>query len=299
MLEAIRLPPWHAHPDVWLLVVVVEGAYLWALSRWRPEAMPGSEQLDPPVRTRHVACFTLGMVAIWVASDWPIHDLAERYLFSVHMFQHMLISLVAPPLLLLGMPSWLLRRLIAPRPVNWAVRNLARPFYALVIFNAVIVFTHWPVVVDGVLAHHAIHFLSHVLLFGAAMLMWWPVVSPLPEMPTLSYPGRMVYLFLQSIVPTVPASFLTFGSSPLYRFYTHVPRIWGVSVMSDQMVSGLIMKLGGGAILWSVLAVVFFKWFALEEKGWDALAWRGVEREVQARFGRPGDRSSSEEVPQH
>jgi len=117
-------------------------------------------------------------------------------------------------------------------------------------------------------------------------------------MPTLSYPGRMVYLFLQSIVPTVPASFLTFGSSPLYHFYEHVPRLWSVSVMTDQQVAGLIMKLGGGAILWGTLAVVFFRWFAQEEKGWDALAWHGVERDVRARFGRGPDHEESQELSQ-
>ena len=240
----MALPSWHAHPDVWLLVLALEGAYLWAVSRLRPEPLPGAEEAERAVTPRQITWYTLGVAAIWVASDWPIHDLAERYLFSVHMFQHMLISLVAPPLLLLGMPAWLLRRLVAPRPINWAIRNLARPFFALVIFNVVIVITHWPLLVQGMLEHHPYHFLGHLVLFCAAVLMWWPVVSPLPEMPTLSYPARMVYLFLQSIVPTVPASFLTFGSSPLYPFYEHVSRIWGISVLTDQRVAGLIMKLG-------------------------------------------------------
>jgi putative membrane protein len=287
----MQLPAWHAHPDVWLLVLVLEGGYLWAISRLRPESPPGGEHAEAAVTRRQITWYTLGVAALWVASDWPIHDFAERYLFSVHMFQHMLISLVAPPLMLLGMPTWLLRRLIAPRPLQWAIRNLARPFFALVIFNAVIVITHWPLVMDGMLEHHPLHFVGHAVLFSAAILMWWPVVSPLPEMPTLSYPGRMVYVFLQSIVPTVPASFLTFGSSPVYHFYTHVPRIWGISVLTDQMVAGLLMKLGGGAILWGVLAVTFFRWFALEEKGWDALAWRNVEREVQSHLGKPDQRS--------
>jgi putative membrane protein len=282
----MRLPAWHAHPDVWLLILALEGGYLWAISRLRPEPT-GGEHAEAPVTRRQVTWYTLGVLTLWVASDWPIHDLAERYLFSVHMFQHMLISLVAPPLMLLGMPTWLLRRAVAPRPLNWAIRNLARPLPALVIFNGVIVITHWPLIMDGMLQHHPLHFVGHAALFCAAILMWWPVVSPLPEMPTLSYPGRMVYIFLQSIVPTVPASFLTFGSSPVYQFYVHVPRIWGVSVMTDQMVAGLLMKLGGGAILWGVLAVTFFRWFALEEKGWDALAWRTVEREVQSHAGRP------------
>ena len=106
-------------------------------------------------------------------------------------------------------------------------------------------------------------------------------------MPTLSYPGRMVYLFLQSIVPTVPASFLTFGTQPLYSFYATAPRIWGVSVLTDQTVAGLIMKLLGGAILWTVLAVVFFKWFFVEQQpGWDELKWRDVERDVRSELSK-------------
>ena len=124
-------------------------------------------------------------------------------------------------------------------------------------------------------------------LFLSATAMWWPVISPLPEMPTLSYPGRMVYLFLQSIVPTVPASFLTFGTQPLYSFYATAPRIWGVSVLTDQTVAGLIMKLLGGAILWTVLAVVFFKWFFVEQQpGWDELKWRDVERDVRSELSK-------------
>src|SRR2546428_11892604 len=156
----MRLPAWHDHPDVWLLVVVLGGAYLWALSRWRPAPMPGSEHDEPAVTRRQITWYTLGVVAIWVASDWPIHDIAERYLFSVHMFQHMLISLVAPPLLLLGMPAWLLRRVVAPRPLHLVVPNLARPLFAPLIFNAGIVITPLPLVMNGGLEHHAPHFVG-------------------------------------------------------------------------------------------------------------------------------------------
>src|SRR5207247_10448709 len=127
-----------------------------------------------------------------------------------------------------------------------------------------------------------LHFVGHVVLCSSALLMWWPVVSPLPEMPTLSYPGRMVYLFLQSIVPTVPASFLTFGSQPLYSFYVTAPRIWGWSALTDQTIAGLIMKIVGGAILWTVIAVIFFEWYALEQRGgWGGLGWRDVGEQVR------------------
>jgi putative membrane protein len=188
---------------------------------------------------------------------------------------------------LLGTPAWLLRRLVSPRPVRAVVSRLTRPFIALVLFNTVIVVTHWPLVMNQLLIHHPWHFVGHLVLFTSATLMWWPAISPLPDMPTLSYPGRMLYLFLQSIVPTVPASFLTFGTQPLYSFYVSAPRIWGVSVLTDQTVSGLIMKIVGGAILWAVIAVIFFKWYRVEQHGgWDELRWRDVEREIQAEMGR-------------
>jgi putative membrane protein len=278
------LPPLNVHLDVLSVVLVLEGAYLWAVLRLGPRVLPPGE---PPASRRQLIWFTSGAAVILVASEWPIHDLSEHYLFSVHMIQHTLISLVAPPMLLLGLPAWLLRRIISPRPVYAVLRQLTRPLIALVLFNGVIVVTHWPPVVNAMLEHHPLHLVGHVALFGTATLMWWPVISPLPEMPTLSYPGRMLYLFLQSIVPTVPASFLTFGSKPLYAFYEQAPRIWGWSAVTDQTIAGLIMKLVGGLILWSVIVVLFFKWYLVEQhEGWDELQWRDVEKDIRAEMSR-------------
>ena len=278
------LSPFHVHLDVLAVVLVLEGAYLWAIRRLGPRVLPRGEAA---ASRRQVIWFTAGVVTILVASEWPIHDLSEGYLFSVHMVQHTLISLLAPAMLLLGTPAWLMRRIIAPRPVHAVLRQITRPLIALALFNGVIVVTHWPPVVNGMLEHHAWHLVGHVVLFGSAALMWWPVISPLPEMPTLSYPGRMLYLFLQSIVPTVPASFLTFGSKPLYSFYEQAPRIWGWSPLTDQTIAGLVMKLVGGFILWSVIAVLFFKWYQVEQRdGWDELQWRDVERAIRSEMSR-------------
>lgn len=281
----MTLPPFDPHWDVVALMAALEGVYLWAVVRLGPRVLPKDERA---VTRRQLLTYTAGVLTLFVAAEWPIHDIAEHALFSVHMLEHLLISMIAPPLLLLGMPTWLLRRAVLPRPVNWVVRNLARPFIALVVFNTWLVFSHWPAVMDGMLYHHPWHFAGHVVLFVTATLMWWPVISPLPEMPTLSYPGRMVYLFLQSIVPTVPASFLTFGSAPLYTFYTHVPRLWGISVLTDQRIAGLLMKLAGGAVLWGVLAIIFFRWYAQEHAsdGWDALQWRDVEHDIRTELTR-------------
>ena len=96
--------------------------------------------------------------------------------------------------------------------------------------------------------------------------MWWPVLSPLPELPALSRPGQLIYLFFQSLAPTIPASFLTFGSTPLYRFYEGVPHLWGLSTVDDQRLAGLIMKIAAGLLLWGIIAVVFFRWASEEER---------------------------------
>jgi putative membrane protein len=222
-----------------------------------------------------------GVLTVWVASDWPVHDLSEKFLYSVHMTQHLLITLLAPPLLLLGTPAWLARELLRPAALYRAVRWLARPFPALVLFNALVVVTHWPTFVDATLGSELLHFAIHAALFLSALLMWAPVTAPLPELRPLTPPAQMLYLFLQSIVPTVPASFLVFAEKPIYRFYDTVPRLWNLSAAEDQRVAGLLMKLGGGLLLWLVIAVLFFKWHAAEEENdREARHWRDLEREI-------------------
>lgn len=270
--------PWHAHPDVWALILVLAGAYAVALRRIGPRSVHPIERV---ATRRQVLSFGAGLAALWVAADWPVHDLAEGYLYSVHMVQHLLISLVAAPLLLLGTPDWLQRWLLRPRALEGAVRFLGRPIIALVVFNGVIALTHVPVVVDASVRSEVAHFAIHAALFGSAVIMWLPVLNRLIELPKLSYPGRMFYLFLMSLVPTVPASFLTFGNTVLYRFYETAPRLWGISALSDMRVAGLIMKLVGGFLLWGVIAWYFFKWFGIEEReGVDVLEWGKVDREL-------------------
>ena len=146
------------------------------------------------------------------------------------------------------------------------VRALSRFLPALVIYNVVLIFTHWPVVVDAALRSGWVHFGVHTLLFLSSLIVWMPVVSPLPEIPRLQPLLRMLYLFTWSIVPTIPASFLTLGAHPLYKFYESVPHLFGLSTLEDQQIAGLIMKIGAGLLLWMIIAVVFFKWAADEER---------------------------------
>lgn len=274
------LPPWHLHPDVWLLFSSIVAAYL--LAARRHLAVTGE-----PTSRRAKMLFLAGMGALWLGADWPVHDLAEGYLYLMHMTQHLLFTLIAAPLLIAGMPAWMLRALLSPAPVRRAFRVITRPLIALVFFNAVLLFTHWPAIVEASVGSEPIHLALHVLIVSSALVMWWPVMSPLPEMPSLSAPGQMIYLFLQSLAPTIPASFLTFGHTPLYPIYAGFPRIWGVSALTDQLIAGLIMKLAGGLLLWTVIAVIFFRWFEQEQRdGLDRSAYQNVHREIGAELGR-------------
>jgi putative membrane protein len=276
----MALPPFHVHLDVFAVLGGLAALYLVAAGRH--ERATG-ERLEAGRRAR----FLGGVALLMLGATWPIHDLAEGYLYSMHMVQHMLFTFAAAPLLLTGMPAWMWRSLLKPAPVRAVWALLTRPLVALLVANGVLLFTHWPEVVSLSVRSELAHFSLHTVLLGSAVVMWWPVLSPLPELPPLSRPGQLMYLFFQSLAPTIPASFLTFGTEPLYPIYATFPRIWGVDPLTDQLIAGLVMKLIGGLILWIIIAAIFFRWGHEETtEGWDALKFRNVEREIRAGMGR-------------
>jgi putative membrane protein len=273
-----NFPAWQPYPSVWLIMGLLVAAYAVAVVRVGPKhVLPGQQ-----AATRfQITCFSAGMAAMWIASDYPIHTLAEHYLFSIHMVQHLVYSLVAAPLLLLGCPAWMARALLSPPGFMRAMRWMARFFPATVLYNTVLVLTHAPATVDVALRYALVHFALHAVLLLSSIIVWMPILSPLPEVPRLFPPLGMFYLFLQSVVPTVPASFLTFGQTPLYRIYTTFPRLWGISALTDMQVAGLIMKIGAGIMIWGVITIVFFRWFRREEAESGPLAMsRELDREL-------------------
>lgn len=277
--------PFQPHPEVWVLVVglVALGAY--AARVVGPKAVRDG---SPVVTRRQVGWFVAGLVVLWAASDWPVHDIAEERLYSVHMVQHLLLSYVAAPLFLLATPTWLVRLLVGNSTV---LRFLARPVVAGVLYNAVIVFTHWQNVVNGSVDNAVAHYGLHTLLFASSLLMWLPVCGPVPEL-RLSLPVQMIYLFMMSIVPTVPAAWLTFAEGAVYSAYDIPERLWGLSVTDDQQIAGLVMKLVAGMYLWGLIVVLFFRWAARNEKAQRAgrtlserqiLTWDEVKDELEAK----------------
>jgi putative membrane protein len=279
---AVPFPAYHVHLDVWALVGAAAALYLLSVRRERARR-PG-EQLVSKVQAWS---FGGALGVLFLASSWPLHDIAEGYLYSAHMVQHLMLTLVVALLLLVGTPAWMARNILGSGRVLRSVRSLSRPVTGLIQFNLVLVLSHWPVVVEATVRWHALHFVAHAVLLGSAVLMWMPVASPLPEIRRIKPPAQMLYLFLQTIVPTVPASFLTFNDRPLYRIYATFPRLWDVSALTDQQTAGLIMKIVGGLFLWLIIAMVFFRWYADEERREKeekdgVLLWDDVEQELLA-----------------
>ncbi len=267
---------WHLHPDVVLLCMTLLGAYFYAIHVLRPRLSDAGR-----VRNSQVVLYSLGVLTIFVATGTPIHDLSEQYLFSVHMTQHLLLTLVAPPLLIAGVPSWLWQAMFTGRRVLPVARVVLHPLVTFGVFNFLIVVTHLPGVVDYALREHWFHFVVHAGLVASALMMWWPVLGGTERLPRLTYPYQMAYLFVQSLLPAVIASFITFSQSPVYDFYVQAPRVWGISAVEDQQIAGGVMKTVGSLILWSFIAVAFFKWYAREEAEARGPAWSEVEEELR------------------
>ncbi len=255
---------------------------------------------SPVVTARQRNWFFLAVALLWVAADWPVHDIGENYLYSAHMFQHLLITMVVAPLFLLATPTWLARLVLGEGWLGGSVvRRLCRPIVAGVIYNAAFVFTHWPPTVNTGVRVAAVHFLLHLLIFSTALLMWMPVCGPLPEL-RISIPAQMVYLFCQSIVPTVPSAWLLFADKPIYSAYIHPYTVWGMDAVADQQTAGVIMKLGAGIFLWILITVLFAKWsrrnMEAERAGVlvterDLLTWDDVSAQLAAAPPAPAEPS--------
>ena len=252
------VPTFHPHFDIFGLVVLLVVGYEFGLKA------TSAPQREEAVTRRQRLFFYGGVGLVLIVSSWPFHDIGEQSLFLFHMAEHLVLAFVAAPLLLMGIPRWLLRAVL--RPVLPGVKLLTRPIVALFLFNATLGLIHVPAIVELMVESSTAHFIAHSVLFGTALLMWFPVLGPIPDVVHLPPFLRIGYLFLQSLVPTIPASFLTLGDQPLYKVYETFPRLGGLSAHTDQILAGLLMKFGGGLLLWSVMAAIFFRWHADDQR---------------------------------
>ena len=252
---------WRAYPGVWAASLAMAVPYLAARRRAgsaRPQTL---DAVDAAAQRRQTWLFLAGVLAFWLASDWPLGVLGAGYLASAHMAQFMLYTLVSAPLLLLGIPEPMARRMLARLRLYRVVARLTKPVTAGLVFNGCLVATHSPWAVDTLRANQFGSFVMDAVWLASGVLVWLPICSPLVEHRLRAYPGKMAYLFLAlGVVPAVPAGFLTFAGFPLYATYELAPRFYGLDAATDQQMAGLLMKLGGIPIVWGAIMAMMLRW---------------------------------------
>lgn len=261
------MPVLYLHPNVDLsqggftvhLSTVLGLLALWGLYLWRVLVHARRTPAQRPGAVRHLS-FAGGLVVMFLALNGPVHDVSDYYLFSGHMVQHLVLTIVVPPLLLLGTPGWMLRPALRYGPVAAVARAITGPRVAFAIFNLVLGAWHLPPLYNSAMYFHEVHILQHLMFLVAAVIMWWPMLSPMPELPRLSYPGQMLYSFLMTLPMTVISIFIVYADHVLYPAYASAPRLWGLSPLADQRLGGLIMWIPGGLFFYLLTSVIFFKW---------------------------------------
>ncbi|HKQ57238.1 MAG TPA: cytochrome c oxidase assembly protein [Candidatus Eisenbacteria bacterium] len=275
---------WENHNSTIIGIAVLAALYLWAIGPMRRRA-----GIAERAGGWQIVSFFSGLLVMYFALNGPIHDLSDYYLFSVHMVQHLLLTQLMPPLLLLGLPGFALRPLVGPPAVLAIARVLTRPPVAFALYTLSFTGWHLQPAYDLMMRNHNVHIVTHLQFMVTAMIMWWPILSPLREVPRMSYGGQMLYLFLIGIPMMVVAALITLAEVVLYPWYSASPRVWGLSPLDDQKLGGITMWVPGGLFYWVVMSFVFFAWVRRErreDQAEAAIRERGVGPEPVA--GRSG-----------
>jgi len=245
------LSHWDVHASVAIGLVLLGGLYVYLGGLL--------------ARRRQIVAFAAGLVVVFATLNGPLHELSDRYLFSAHMVQHLLLTMLFAPLLLYGLPTGAARRVLAIPGIRAVLSPIARPVPAAVAFSGVMALWHLPPFYEAAMRNHDLHIVQHLTFIASAVLVWWPILSPVPEVPRIPYPAQLLYLFLLGIPMSVVGALITLSESVLYPFYVGVPRLWELTPLVDQQLGGLIMWIPGGLTFWVAMTVVWFRWSHREE----------------------------------
>jgi len=260
MIGAARLSwgDWSFEPIVTLGLMALVGAY--ALAHRRQWLSPGDDMAPWSLRAAaRPWYFGLGVTVAYLALQSPIDRGGDQYLLSLHMIQHLLLMMVAPPLALLGLcGARTLGPQIAPGLRRWTTR-LTRVWPATVVFNAVLLIWHLPPLYDATLSIEPIHIVEHVTFIAAGLVFWWPIVDPLrgPSTRRVSPLEKVAMLAVAGVPPTLLGFVMVMARRPLYDFYARVERLWGLSAVGDQQLAGVIMFGLGNIIYFVAISIIF------------------------------------------
>ena len=231
--------------------------------------------------SRQAWSFFVGVGVLLFAQCSPLDALGDTYLFSAHMIQHLLLLLIVPPLLILGIPTWLAERWLAAPRVRAVERVFRRPAIAWLLGIGAMYIWHLPALYNATLAHVGIHIGEHLCFLATGLIFWWPVCTPLPQSRYAPL-AAMLYLFTAAVGSSVLGIILTFAPPGLYPAYLHpvdtdgfLPLIrdeWGISTAVDQQFGGLIMWVPGGLVYLGAIISTFARWQSETDDGDESLA---------------------------
>lgn len=235
-------------------------AYYLAVGPLRSRLAPGV-----PYPWGRAAVFGLGLVLLYLNEGSPLHDLAERYLLSAHMVQHLLLSYVVAPVIMLGIPTWLLEAVLTGKRMLPISRVLLHPVVTFFAFGLVMAIYHVPAIYDLTLANTSLHHAVHFVILMVSLMMWWPLLGGLPELPKPAFLPRLAYIFLLPVAQIPIFAGVTFSDIPLYRQYAVIPtRAFGLGVLEDQALAGVVMKVLGLFAFGITFVITFFNWYREE-----------------------------------
>ena len=252
---------WQLDPVLIGGIVTLATLYGLAVGPLRARLAPGR-----PFPAGRTALFGSALALLYLLEGSPLHDLAERYSFTAHMVQHMGVSYAVAPMILAAVPLWVWRPLVTAPGIAPISRILLHPLVAFGVFTFFFSAWHVPVIYDGSLQNASLHHAQHLAFLFVSMMLWWPLMSRVPERPRLPHLLSLVYLFLLPVFQVPVFGAITFSDHVLYATYANAPWTLGMSALAEQTLAGAIMKIGGFFAFGIPFIVIFFRWYQ-EEAG--------------------------------
>ncbi len=250
---------YHWHNEPWLIGGLVLIGWLWAIL-----AGPARSRLAPAAAypRGHAIRFYLSLLVFYLAVGSPLDQIGERFLFAAHMAQHQLLIYPTAILFLLGLPHWMVDPLLGQRALKAPLRVLVHPIICAAIYALVIGIWHAPSLYDLALRNKVVHVAEHLMFFGAALLYWWPLLSPSRSLPRSGHGIQMLYVLGVLIAMTPVFAYITFSQEILYPTYEFAPRLFpDFSPANDQLLAGVMMKLVGMFVALGAFGVSFYGWY--------------------------------------